>query len=234
MLCRLQPAFMATRAMIRFVVQRALPLVLVLVPGMTSAQGAVSLKNPTAAALARQGPDSFDVAFYTSKGPITARIRRAWAPLGSDRLYHAVGARYYDGVRFYRVIPGFMAQFGFHGDPAVNRAWEAHPLRDDPVKMSNTKGMVTFANRGPSSRTVQLFFNSANNPQLDGMGFAPIGSVTAGMAAVEALYSGYGEGAPRGNGPDQAQLAAQGNAYLTKSFPKLDRIDSARVAKRWP
>jgi peptidyl-prolyl cis-trans isomerase A (cyclophilin A) len=194
----------------------------------------VSLTKPTRAALSRQGPDSFDVAFYTSKGRVTARIRRPWAPLGSDRLFHAVGAKYYDGVRFYRVVPGFMAQFGYHGQPPVTAAWDGLPLKDEPVKVSNTRGTLTFANKGPNTRTVQLFFNYANNQQLDGMGFAPIGGVQEGMSVVDALYAGYGEGAPRGAGPDQGQMAVQGNAYLAKSFPKLDQIDSARVTKRWP
>jgi peptidyl-prolyl cis-trans isomerase A (cyclophilin A) len=184
--------------------------------------------------LAAQGPDSFDVTFYTTKGPVTARVRRAWAPRGADRVFHAVRARYYDGVRFYRVIPGFMAQFGFNGSPAVSRAWAAHEMRDDPVRQTNARGMLTFASRGPNTRTVQLFINTAANRNLDALGFAPIGQVLAGMAAVEALYAGYGEGAPRGPGPDQELIALQGNAYLTKSFPKLDAIDSARVVQLWP
>jgi peptidyl-prolyl cis-trans isomerase A (cyclophilin A) len=216
-----------------------------LVPALLAAQqrgtatrpagGSVSLRAPSAAALSAQGPDSFDVAFFTTKGRVTARIRRSWAPRGSDRLFHAVSARYYDQVRFYRVIPGFMAQFGFHGDPKVNSAWESHALKDDPVKMSNTRGMVSFANRGRDTRTTQLFINTNNNgPSLDGLGFAPLGSVTEGMAFVDSLFSGYGEGPPRGRGPDQGEMAEKGNAYLSKAFPKLDAIDSARVVTRWP
>jgi peptidyl-prolyl cis-trans isomerase A (cyclophilin A) len=195
---------------------------------------APALRSPTAAALAAQGPDSFDITLYTTKGPVTARVRRAWAPRGADRVFHAVRARYYDGVRFYRVIPGFMAQFGFNGNPAVSRAWAAHEMPDDPVRQTNARGMLTFASRGPNTRTVQLFINTAANRNLDALGFAPVGQVLAGMAAVEALYAGYGEGAPRGPGPDQELIALQGNAYLGKSFPKLDAIDSARVVQLWP
>ncbi|MEA3247619.1 MAG: peptidylprolyl isomerase [Gemmatimonadota bacterium] len=205
-------------------------------PCLAAAQGTGSraLRVPDARELAKAGPDSFDVAFHTTKGVFAARIRRAGAPRGADRVWHAVQARYYDGVRFYRVIPGFMAQFGFHGDPTVNRAWEAHPMRDDPVRGSNTRGMLTFANRGPNTRTVQLFVNTGNNLNLDALGFAPVGQVLEGMAVVDSLYSGYGEGAPRGRGPDQDRIAARGNAYLTREFPKLDAIDSARVVRKWP
>lgn len=199
-----------------------------------AAQGRAALRSPDAKALATAGPDSFDIALYTTKGTITARVRRPWAPKGSDRVWHAVQTRYYDGVRFYRVIPGFMAQFGFHGDPAVTRAWDAYVMPDEPAKLSNSRGKVTFAHRGRNSRTVQLFINTANNESLDALGFAPVGSVLTGMSVADSLYSGYGEGAPRGNGPDQGRMAAEGNAYLAKSFPRLDRIDSARVLQRWP
>lgn len=202
--------------------------------GSAEAQGRAALRSPDAKVLATAGPDSFDIALYTTKGRITARVRRTWAPKGSDRVWHTVQARYYDGVRFYRVIPGFMAQFGFHGDPAVTRAWDPYLLPDEPPKLSNTRGMLTFASRGRNSRNVQLFINTATNESLDGLGFAPVGSVLTGMAVADSLYSGYGEGSPRGNGPDQRRMAAEGNAYLTKSYPKLDAIDSARVLQRWP
>ena len=201
---------------------------------LASAQGRSTLRSPDAKALAAAGPDSFDIALYTTKGTITARVRRGWAPKGSDRVWHAVQARYYDGVRFYRVIPGFMAQFGFHGVPAVTRAWDAYVIPDEPPKLSNTRGMVTFASRGRNSRTVQLFINMANNESLDGLGFAPVGSVLTGMSVADSLYSGYGEGAPRGKGPDQGRMTAEGSAYLSKLFPRLDAIDSARVIQRWP
>lgn len=193
-----------------------------------------ALRAPDAREMAAAGPDSFDVAFHTTKGQVVVRVARALAPRGSDRVWHAIQARYYDGLRFYRVVPGFMAQFGFHGDPGVTRAWEALALPDDPVRASNARGMVTFANRGPNTRTVQLFISTGNNARLDALGFAPIGRVLEGMSVVDSLYSGYGEGAPRGRGPDQARILTGGNAYLKKSFPKLDAIDSARVVRRWP
>lgn len=194
----------------------------------------VALRSPNPQAVAAPGPDSFDVAFHTLRGAFTARFRRPAAPRGADRVWHAVQARYYDGVRFYRVIPGFMAQFGFHGDPAVNRAWEALPIRDDPVTGSNRRGTISFATRGPHTRTTQLFVNLRDNANLDALGFAPVAQVLDGMEVVDSLYSGYGEGAPRGNGPDQDRIAARGNAYLAREFPRLDAIDSARVVRRWP
>jgi peptidyl-prolyl cis-trans isomerase A (cyclophilin A) len=211
-------------------------LCLLALPVALAAQKApqISLRAPTAASLAQQGPDSFDVAFHTTKGPFVVRVRRSWAPKGADRVFHAVSARYYDEVRFFRVIPGFMAQWGFHGSPAVNDAWEAMPIQDDPPKGSNVRGTLTFATRGRGTRTVQLFVNRQDNKNLDALGFVPVGQVVDSMMVVDKLYSGYGEGAPNGLGPSQRQIALYGNTYLKKSFPELDAIDSARVVRRWP
>ena len=140
---------------------------------------------------------------------------------------------YFDDTRFFRVLNGFMAQFGMSGDPRVNAAWEPLTIPDDPVKQTNTRGTVTFADGGPpNTRTTQLFINYGDNPNLDGMGFAPIGEVVDGMAVVDSLYSAYGEGAPDGGGPDQGRIASEGNAYLTKSFPKLDFIKRASSLTR--
>lgn len=179
-------------------------------------------------------PDSFDIALETSRGPVEIRVRRSWAPRGADRLYDLVSQHYYDDTRFYRVIPGFMAQFGASGDPALARSWADAAIPDDPVTHSNERGTVSFASGGPDTRTTQLFINTVDNARLDAMGFAPVGEVQSGMAAVDSLFAGYGEGPPYGRGPDQAQIAAAGNAYLDRSFPQLDRIRSARIAREWP
>ena len=131
--------------------------------------------------------------------------------------------------RFFRVISGFMVQFGINADPKVSAVWRDANINDDPVKQSNTRGMITFATRGPNTRTTQMFINYADNNRLDGMGFAPFGQVVSGMNVVDALYSGYGEGAPRGAGPEQGRIQSEGNAYLTKEFPKLDYIKTATI-----
>jgi peptidyl-prolyl cis-trans isomerase A (cyclophilin A) len=192
-----------------------------------------ALTSPDAATLAAPGPDSFTVRFTTSRGPFDVKVHRDWAPLGADRLYHLVGAGFYDGVRFYRVIEGFMAQFGSHGDPAVEQAWHDRAIADDPVRHRNERGVVTFATAGPNTRTTQIFINFTDNTRLDPIGFAPIGEVVNGMPVVDSLYSGYGEGAPAGQGPDQVRLAREGNAYLASQFPKLDYIVSARLVEEW-
>lgn len=194
---------------------------------------AQTLLKPDAKKLAAIGPDSFNVKFATSKGEFVVRVRRVWSPRGVDRLYYLFNAHFYDGIAFYRVINGFMAQFGAHGDPKTAAEWFNRGIPDEPVKVSNTRGTLTFANRGPGTRSTQLFINFGNNAQLDGMGFAPLGSVLSGMAVVDSLYKGYGEGAPRGNGPDQGMIAKDGNAYLRKAFPKLDSIVTARVSQEW-
>jgi peptidyl-prolyl cis-trans isomerase A (cyclophilin A) len=178
-----------------------------------------------------RAPATYKVKFETTKGDVTVEVHRHWAPKGADRFYNLVKSGFYDNVRFFRVLSGFMAQFGINGDPALMAKWRNTPITDDPVKQHNTRGTVTFATAGPNTRTTQMFINYGDNGQLDGMGFAPIGKVTSGMNVVDKLYSGYGEGAPRGAGPDQQRMQTEGNAYLTKSFPKLDYIKKATIEK---
>jgi peptidyl-prolyl cis-trans isomerase A (cyclophilin A) len=180
---------------------------------------------------AEQAPATYKVKFETTKGDFTVEVHRDWAPKGADRFYNLVKSGFYDNVRFFRVLSGFMAQFGINGDPALMSKWRNTPITDDPVKQHNTRGTVTFATAGPNTRTTQMFINYGDNGQLDGMGFAPIGKVTSGMNVVDKLYAGYGEGAPRGAGPDQQRMQTEGNAYLTKSFPKLDYIKKATIEK---
>jgi peptidyl-prolyl cis-trans isomerase A (cyclophilin A) len=187
------------------------------------------LRNP--AALTEQAPATFNANFDTSKGVFVITVHRDWAPNGADRFYNLVKNGFYDDVRFFRVIDGFMAQFGIHGTPAVASAWQNASIKDDPGKQSNKRGFVTFATRGPNTRTTQLFINFGDNAGLDKQGFSPFGEVTKGMDVVDKIYNGYGEGAPRGKGPDQGRVQAEGNAYLAKDFPKLDYIKTATIAK---
>jgi len=176
-----------------------------------------------------QAPDRFRVRFETTKGPFVVEVTRAWAPRGADRFFNLVRAGYYDDVAFFRVIEGFMVQFGINGDPRVNAVWREAPIPDDPVTQSNRRGTVTYAMAGPDTRTTQLFINFKNNASLDAQGFAPFGRVVEGLSVVDSLYSGYGEGAPRGMGPDQGRVQGEGNAYLRGSFPRLDFVKAARV-----
>ncbi len=185
--------------------------------------------NPADPAFATQAPDSFRARFSTTKGDFVVAVHRVWAPLGADRFYNLVRSGYYDGVRFFRVLPGFMAQFGIHGDTAVVSAWRERVFPDDPVRRTNGPGMVTFATAGPGTRTTQIFINYADNSRLDGMGFAPIGQVVEGADVVGKLYGGYGEGAPQGRGPDQYHMNIEGEKYLARQFPKLDKINKATV-----
>jgi cyclophilin family peptidyl-prolyl cis-trans isomerase len=178
-----------------------------------------------------QAPDRFRVRFETTKGPFVIEVTRAWAPRGADRFYNLVRVGYYDDVAFFRVIENFMVQFGIHGDPAVNAAWRQARIPDDPVTQSNKRGMVTYAMAGPDTRTTQLFINFRDNAGLDGQGFSPFGRVVEGLSVVDSLYSGYGEGAPSGVGPEQGRAQGEGNAYLKSRFPKLDFVKTARLVK---
>lgn len=170
-----------------------------------------------------EAPKTFDAKFITSQGDFTVQFVREWAPIGVDRAYQLIKADYYDGISFFRVIPGFMAQFGIHANPKVSAAWQNERIKDDPVTQSNTRGMVTFAKtNAPNSRLTHLFINYGDNASLDAQGFAPVGKVVEGMDVVEKLYGGYGGGPP--TGPNQGALTAQGNPYLQQNFPKLDYI----------
>jgi peptidyl-prolyl cis-trans isomerase A (cyclophilin A) len=177
-----------------------------------------------------RAPDTFKAKLSTSKGDFVIEVTRAWAPNGADRFYNLVKLGYYDGVRFYRAVEGFMVQFGIHPDPSVNGAWSRAAIPDDPVVKSNTRGFVTFAMAGPGSRSEQIFINYADkNRRLDAMGFAPFGQVVEGMSVVDALYKGYGELPPRGKGPDPTRASREGEAYLAKEFPELDQIKTAKI-----
>jgi cyclophilin family peptidyl-prolyl cis-trans isomerase len=197
-------------------------------PPADTATTAAPTPPPAAAPAVDAAPANFRVRLETSKGPIVVELHREWAPNGVDRFHQLVQSGYYDDVRFFRVVPGFVVQFGMHGDPAKNAEWVARPLPDDPVKQSNKRGTVTFAQTPmPDSRTTQLFINLADNSMLDEQRFAPIGTVVEGMSVVDALYSGYG-GAPS---DQQPQIAAEGNAFLNRTYPKLDFIKTAKVVK---
>ncbi|HWY47608.1 MAG TPA: peptidylprolyl isomerase [Bryobacteraceae bacterium] len=170
-----------------------------------------------------QAPAEFKVRFDTSKGPVVIEVHREWAPNGVDRFYQLVKSGYYDEARFFRVVPNFVVQWGINKDPKISQKWSQNFIPDDPVKESNRRGYITYAKRGPDTRTTQLFINLADNASLDATGFAPFGKVTEGMEVVQNLYSGYGQT------PDQSLIQLQGSDYLQSQFPQLDYIKTARV-----
>jgi peptidyl-prolyl cis-trans isomerase A (cyclophilin A) len=186
--------------------------------------GTASLKNP--ASLTEQAPATYKAAFDTSVGKFVITVHRAWAPNGADRFYNLVKNGFYDETRFFRVVPDFMVQFGISGDPAIASPWQNASVKDDPsTGHSNTKGFVSFATRGPNTRTTQIFINYANNAGLDKQGFTPFGEVTTGMDVVEKITSQYAQK------PDQGQIQSQGNTYLKAQFPKLDYVKKATIEK---
>jgi peptidyl-prolyl cis-trans isomerase A (cyclophilin A) len=190
-------------------------------PSIAAAQP--SLKNP--ASLTEKAPATYKVKLDTTAGPVVIEVHRDWAPLGADRFYNLVKHGFYDGVRFFRVIPGFMAQGGMSPDPALQKIWGRNNFNDDPVKQSNKRGYVTFAKTGaPNSRSTQIFINYADNSSLDPQGFAPFGQVISGMEAVDKFES-YG----RNNVPDQGILTTEGEAYLKRDYPKLTVIKKATI-----
>ena len=185
------------------------------------AQDAGPLGKP--AALTEQAPPTFQVAFDTSKGRFVVEVHREWAPVGADRFYNLVKNGFFDDVRFFRVIEGQLAQFGMHGNPAVQRAWRDAEVPDDPVRHGNVRGTISFASRGPNTRTTQLFINLRDNSPYDRLGFAPFAEVVMGMEVVDRLYGGYEER------PEQPLIDEEGNAYLTREFPNLDYIKKGGI-----
>jgi peptidyl-prolyl cis-trans isomerase A (cyclophilin A) len=188
-----------------------------------------ALLDPAAAAMRETAPASYKVLFSTSKGDFIVEVTREWAPQGADRFYNLVKNGFYDNLRFFRVIRGFMVQFGISGVPAVAEKWTDATIPDDPVQQSNTRGMISFATRGANTRTTQVFINYGDNARLDPLGFAPFGKVISGMDVLDQLFADYGEGAPNGSGPSQDRMGTEGNAYLNRDFPKLDYVKSARI-----
>jgi peptidyl-prolyl cis-trans isomerase A (cyclophilin A) len=197
--------------------------------GTASKTGAArpSLLNP--ASLHAKAPDVFKAQFTTTKGDFVVEVHRDWAPLGADRFYNLVKNGFFTNTAFFRVIPGFMVQFGMSANPAVNKAWENANFKDDPVKESNKRGKVTFAKTSqPNSRSTQLYINYGDNGGLDPMGFAPFGDVVQGMDVVDMIYSGYRER------PDQQRIIDEGDAYIVKNFPMIDKIKLAKILPAEP
>jgi peptidyl-prolyl cis-trans isomerase A (cyclophilin A) len=174
-----------------------------------------------------KAPDVYKAKFTTTKGDVVIEVHRAWAPNGADRFYNLVKMGFYDDTRFFRAIDGFMVQFGISGDPAVSAKWRNANIPDDPVTQSNKRAYVSFATRGPNTRTTQVFVDYADNARLDGMGFSPFAQVTQGMDVLDKLFKGYGESAS-GNQP---AIESQGNAFLDSKFPQLDAIKHAEIVK---
>ena len=182
------------------------------------------LKDP--AKINEKAPEVFKAKFDTTKGVFVIEVHRDWAPNGADRFYSLVKNGYYDEVKFFRVVPGFVVQWGIHGEPAVANPWLRSTIKDDPVKESNRKGFVTFAkSNAPNSRSVQLFINLADNSKLDTMWFAPFGKVVEGMDVVEKINGEYAEGLTS----MQGRIASEGNAFLEKHYPNLDAIKKATI-----
>ena len=180
-------------------------------------------KSSTSASVTGPAPDTFRVAFETTRGTFVVEAVRAWAPNGADRFYQLAQEHFFDESRFFRVVPGFVAQFGLSNDSKANERWEAANLPDDSVRQTNARGTIVFTNSGPNTRSHQMFVNLADNARLDKQGFSPFGRVVEGMAVVDSLYSGYEDA------PDQQYIRTLGNSYLTRMFPKLDYIRTARI-----
>ena len=193
-------------------------------PGLTPAARA-RLRNP--ARLTEAAPAVYSARFDTSVGPFVVEVHRDWAPKGADRFYNLVKNGFFDGTRFFRVLPNFMVQFGINGDPTIQSAWRDANITDDPVKESNKRGFITFAKSSePNSRTTQVFINFGNNARLDADGFAPFGQVISGMESVDKINAEHRQE------PDQGRIQAQGNAYLAKAYPRLDYITKATIVPK--
>ncbi len=185
-----------------------------------------SLMNP--ASLHAKAPDVFKAQFTTTKGDFIVEVHRDSAPMGADRFYNLVRNGFFTNAAFFRVVPGFIVQFGLNANPAINKVWEHASIKDDPVMGSNSRGTLVFATAGPNTRTTQLFINFGNNAGLDRQGFAPFGTVTDGMDVVDKINPSYGER------PDQQRITEEGDGYLVKNFPMIDKITMAKILPAAP
>ncbi len=183
-----------------------------------------ALLNPDAAALTATAPDSFTVTFVTSAGAVDVRVHRRWSPLGADRLHYLASHGFFDGARFFRVVPGFAVQFGLSGRPDVDAVFEKLEFEDEPVKVSNRRGTLVFATSGPNTRSTQLFFNLVDNDYLDDQGFTPVGEVVQGMDVVDRINPEYQEESNL-----QRRILRDGNAFFRTRFPALDSIESVKL-----
>jgi homoserine O-acetyltransferase len=219
--------------------RRALSLVTAILLACAAEAGAQTppdiLLSPQDARWNEPAPEVFRAAFETTRGRFVIDVQRAWSPHGADRFYNLVRHGFYDGIRFNRVIAGFIAQWGVSGYPEVTRIWKTRAIPDDPVRQSNVRGTITFAMTGPDTRTTQIYISLADNSRLDAQGFSPFGRVAEGMDVVDQLYSGYGENAGGGvRAGNQGPIEEGGNAWLDREFPLLDHIIRARIVTPGP
>lgn len=200
------------------------------VQGPTVAERAAALRNPKHQLWSRPAPEVYRVQIDTTKGKIVLEIKRSLAPRGADRFYHLVETGFYDNSRFYRVIRGRFAQFGIAGDPAIAAIWRDESFPDDPVRASNVRGTFAYAMTGPDARTTQIYINTGDQSRQDADGFAPFGKVIEGMDVVDRLYSEYGERSGGGmRAGRQGKLFEEGNTYLDREFPLLDKLLKATI-----
>jgi peptidyl-prolyl cis-trans isomerase A (cyclophilin A) len=198
---------------------------------ITLAAALLACKTEKKSTAMEPSPPQYKVKLDTTKGDVVILVHRDWSPLGADHFYELVKMGYYDHNGFFRVIKGFVVQFGMNGDPKVNKSWSEITIKDDPPKVSNKTGSVTFAKLAEAnSRTTQVFINIGDNSAtLDSQGFTPFGEVIQGLDVIMNVYSGYGDAPPAGEGPNQAAIADIGNAYLEEHFPRLDAIKKATI-----
>lgn len=188
------------------------------------------LRSPSLASMAQAAPDSFDVEMLTSAGPIQFRFYRDWSPKGVDRAFYLFRNNYYEGTRFYRVIDGFVAQFGGSGEADVDSIWRSMSIQDEPVRASNKRGTISFARAGRNSRNTTMYINLVDNTRLDSLdaggvvGYPPIGRVIGGMASVDSLNGEYGAA------PMRTNLTAN---VLRAEYPRLDSIAATRITRMW-
>jgi cyclophilin family peptidyl-prolyl cis-trans isomerase len=197
---------------------------------LTSADRSRALRDPHDALWSQPAPETYRVRIETTKGNIVLEVTRSLAPRGADRFYHLVEVGFYDNSRFYRVITGRFVQFGIAGEPAIAKIWQNERFPDDSVKASNIRGTFAYAMTGPDARTTQIYINTGDQSRQDAMGFAPFGKVVEGMDVVDSLYAGYGETSGGGmRAGHQGKLFEEGNAYLDREFPLLDKLIRAEI-----
>ena len=167
--------------------------------------------------------------FETTKGDFIVEVNPEWAPNGAAHVQELVEKKFYDGCGFFRNIPGFMVQFGMNGDPKVHAQWGEKNITDDPVKQSNKRGFVTYAQTGSPEQPLHAAVHQLRRQlRTRRAGDSPPSeTIVEGMSVVDSLHK-TGENP----GETQGMIQQHGNEYLKKRYPELDYINTARIVPK--
>ena len=168
---------------------------------------------------------------------IILELRKDWAPIGVERFIGLVEDGFFTNSPLFRVVKGFLVQFGIAEKPSKTHEWRSKgTIPDDDKSLAPPppfkRGYLSFAGGGKDSRGTELFIAYRDSTHLGKSPWeVPIGFVLHGMDVVDSFFADYGDIHPYGNAPRQGRMYKEGNAYLKQEFPKLDYIKSCHIMR---